>query len=91
MKIAIFHYASFLKGSYSIVDYPSTATLGEVIAPWKTYFKNSNLKVWKFKHERWAEPYTGNYSDSFFDESTTVQEYRNFYPDALSYATLILY
>jgi len=90
MKIAIFHYASFLKGSYSTVEYPPTATLEEVIAPWKPYFKNPNLRVWKFKHGRWAEPYNGNHTDSFFDNSTTIQEYRDFYPDALPYVTLIL-
>jgi hypothetical protein len=45
MKVAIFHYASFLKGSYSTVDVTPTTTLGEISKPWKTYFKNENLKV----------------------------------------------
>jgi hypothetical protein len=79
MKVAIFHYASFLKGAYSTYDVSPTTTLGEIMVIWKPYFKNPNLKVWKFKVGKWAEPYTGNWMDSYFTESTTIQEYMNFY------------
>lgn len=79
IKIDIFHYQSFLKGSYTTVTVKTTTKLGEIIAPWKSYFKNPNLKVFKFKPGKWAEPYTGNYNNSYFDENTTVQQYIDFY------------
>lgn len=83
MKVAIFHYASFLKGAYSTVEVAPTTTLGEIATTWRTYFKNPNLKVFKFKLNCWADAYTGNYQNSFFDDSTTIQQYVDFYGQSM--------
>ena len=72
MKITIFHYASFLKGGYSTLDVDPNTTIGSIIPVWKTYFKNKNLKVFKFLPGKWCDPYTGDYNNSYFDENTTI-------------------
>jgi len=91
MRVAIFHYASFLKGAYSTVDVSPNTTLGEIAAYWKSYFKNSNLKVWKFKIGNWAEPYTGDFDNSYFDENTTIQQYVDFYLNMDKIPNIIFY
>lgn len=79
MRVAIFHYASYLKGAYATMELGPETTIGYVCDQWKDYFKNPNLKVFKFKVGRWADPHTGDHNNSFFDEKTTLQEYVNFY------------
>lgn len=79
MFVAIFHYSSFLKGAYAVVEVKEIVTLKEISEVWKKYFNNPKLKVWKFKQNNWSQPHTGDYYNSVFDENMTIKQYIDFY------------
>lgn len=81
MKVAILRYTDLTKGNVSVIDVEPTSTIGDLLQYWKIYFHNPHLKVYKFQISQIKKAYSGNPFTSYFDETTTIQEYIDFYSE----------
>jgi hypothetical protein len=88
MRIYIFHYDSYLKGSYDYSEFDLDTPLYKICDKWTSYFKNE-LNVWKFKPGMWFIPY--DELNPYFNKDTTLKQYIEFYleMDLINYVYII--
>jgi len=81
MLVRIYYYFT-LEQSYGRIEINEKTKLREITEEWKYYFRNSNLRVWKFKiNGKITDGYSENIQECLFDEDMTLEEYVKFYKE----------